>query len=189
MQYLTTFFVSLFANNLILTGKGLNTVEDFHGIKKAKFLSVIFYFLAAIVLAVTAYVYNLVLADHQSLAYFEPLAFVLVMAVLAGIFYALLCISPKLREEYKPEWISFFLNTSLFTVAYSILALVGSSDDMLLLVVNAVGLPLGYILSFVVFEPIIERIRISNAMKGFKTAPLVLITMAGMALCFASLSF
>ena len=202
MTYLATFFTCLFANNVLLQGKGVNFVSDASKTKKGKALLFFFYLLAAVIVGFVAYGYSMFLqwlpgkiSGNENLAwltsaasYIEPVVFVLTLAIVLGIFFALIQLSPKLKEEIKPESLGLLLNTSLFAIALSILAL-ASSHDILLIVVNVFGLPAGYLLSAIIFEPVLERIQASNASKGFKGAPLMLVTMAGMCLCFASLAF
>lgn len=189
MEYLTTFFVSLFAGNLVLTGRGASLVSQYSEAKRYRPLLLLFYVIAGLAIGASAYGLNLLLDLHPVMQYVQPLFFVLILAILVAVFYALICLSPKMKENLRPEWLGILLNTSLFAVAMSVLSLVGTTSDIWAIVASACGLPLGYVLTIVVFEPIVERIRISNALKGFKTMPLVLITMAGMCLCFASLTF
>lgn len=189
MEYLTAFFVALFAGNLILTGQGASAIDQYRQAKKFRPLLLLFYLISGIAVGASAYGLSFLENLHPVMQYVAPLFFVLVLALLIALFYALLCLSPKAKEEFQPEWFGLLLNTSLFAIAMSVLTLVGTTDDILLIVSNCCGLPLGYVLTFVVFEPIVERISISNAMRGFKTMPLVLITLAGMCLCFVSLTF
>lgn len=189
MEYLTAFFVALFAGNLILTGQGMHAIDQYHQAKKFRPLLLLFYLIAGIAVSAAAYGFTFLENLHPAVEYVAPLFFVLVLAVLVAIFYALICLSPKAKAELKPEWFGLLLNTSLFAIAMSVLSLVGTTDDPLLFLSNACGLPLGYVLTFVIFEPIYERISISNAMRGFKGMPLVLLTLSGMCLCFVSLTF
>ena len=204
MTYLATFFTCIFANSVLLQGKGANSVRDYANIKKYRGLLFFFYVVAAIAIGFIAYGYSLFLAntlpdligDNADLnwlkdcfTYIEPVVFVLALAFILGIFYALIQLSPKVANDLKPESLSILLNTSLFAIALSIVTLASGTDDFLLILVNIFGLPAGYLLSFLVFEPILDRIQASNAPKGFKGAPLMLICMAGMCLCFASLAF
>ncbi len=203
MSYLATFFTCLFANSILLQGKGVNAVSDYAKTKKGKGLLFLFYLIAAVVIGFVAYGYTYLIDAvpgwiegkegwewlNSAVTYVQPVIFVLAMAILLGIFYALVQLSPKLKEEIKPESFNLLLNTSLFAIALSILAFAGGNDDFTLLIVNIFGLPAGYLLSFLIFEPILDRIQASNASKGFKGVPLMLVTMAGMCLCFASLAF
>ncbi len=203
MSYLATFFTCLFANSLLLEGKGVNAVTDYAKTKKGKAILFLFYLIAAVIMGFVAYGYTYLIDAvpgwvegkesltwlSDTVTYCEPVVFVLAMAIILGIFYALVQLSPKMKDEIKPESFNLLLNTSLFAIALSILSLAGGTDDFKLLLVNIFGLPAGYLLSFLVFEPILDRIKASNASKGFKGVPLMLVTMAGMCLCFASLAF
>ena len=179
MAYLTTFFTSIFANSVLLDGQGINTVSDFAKIRsKRKFWIFVFYLIAAVAMGFVAFGYSKltkwlpgVLPEGDNwtwvspvVEYCQPIILVLAMAILLGLFFLIVHLSPKMREDIKPEQLSVLLNTSIY-------------------------LPVGYLLSFVLFEPILDRIKASNAPKGFKGIPLMLVTMAGMCLCFASLTF
>lgn len=204
MAYLTTFFTSIFANSVLLDGQGINTVSDFAKIRsKRKFWIFVFYLIAAVAMGFVAFGYSKltkwlpgVLPEGDNwtwvspvVEYCQPIILVLAMAILLGLFFLIVHLSPKMREDIKPEQLSVLLNTSIYAIALSIITLTSRSSDFLLILVNICGLPLGYLLSFVLFEPILDRIKASNAPKGFKGIPLMLVTMAGMCLCFASLTF
>lgn len=190
MEFLTGFLTSLFAHNLLLMGKGVNAIVSLNvdGKKSHKYV-LVYYFLTALILGFAAYGLSFAEKVFSDIKYFYILILVGVLVFISLIFYAITIPMKKAHQALKDECIGIILSTATFAVALAILTLTQEQASLPLILANIIGLPLGYVFSILVFRPITERIAISNAPKGFKGGPLILITSCLIVLAFSALSF
>lgn len=190
MEFLTGFFTSLFANNLFLTGKGVsslvNTTKDTS--KKVGF-TLLFYFIAAILLGLVAYGLTYLTDYFADIHYFYVLILVGSLIVISLLYYLITMPFKRAHEALKEDGLQIILSTATFAIALAIITLVEEQASLYLLLANIIGLPLGYLLSVVVFRPVVDRIAISNAPNGFKGGPLILISSCIIVLAFSALTF
>ncbi len=190
MEFLAGFFTSLFVSNLFLAGKGVSTATSL--VKKedkGRVLLLLYYFIAALLLALASYGISYLEDFFTDISYFYVLILVGVMVLVALLFYLLTIPFQNAHTLFKEEGVRVLLSSAIFAVALSVLTLAGDSPSLSLLLANIVGLPFGYLVSILVFIPIRDRIAISNAPKGFKGEPLILISSCIIILAFAALSF
>jgi hypothetical protein len=190
MEFLAGFFTSLFANNLVLSGKGVNLFASFATQKTShKIILFGFYVIAAVILGLVAYLLAAIAAQNEAfrinLIPYQILILVGVMVVLTLVFVLItkLCHLDDLKSDY----LNVALNTSLLAIGLIVLSLQKAEPGLIL--ANIIGLPVGFLLSVFVFEPIADRIEISDAPTAFKGIPLLLISTAALLLACYSLKF
>ncbi len=193
MTYLIGFFSSLLTNNLAIRGYGITGVEKgAAGRTKHVVLYTILYLVAGLALGLSAYGLNLLEGSYESLeilGYFEVVVYALIIALIAGIYW-LVMRAAHVDEESKADLLPLIVNTSLLGICFYVVTLISDGNsDIVFIIVNSLGLALGYLATIAVFKPIAERIRISNAGIGFKGMPLMLILLALLALALGSLGF
>ncbi len=193
MTYLIGFFSSLLTNNLAIRGYGITGVEKgAEGRTKHVVLYTILYLVAGLALGLSAYGLNLLEGSYESLeilGYFEVVVYALIIALIAGIYW-LVMRAAHVDEESKADLLPLIVNTSLLGICFYVVTLISDGNsDIVFIIVNSLGLALGYLATIAVFKPIAERIRISNAGIGFKGMPLMLILLALLALALGSLGF
>ncbi len=190
MEFLTGFLTSLFAHNLLLMGKGVNAIVSLSvDNKKSHKYVIIYYFLSALILGFVAYGLNFAEQVLSEIKYFYILILVGALVLISILFYVITIPIKKAHQALKDECVAIILSTATFAVGLAVLTLVQEQASLLLILANIIGLPLGYVFSILVFRPITERITISNAPKGFKGGPLILITSCIIVLAFSALSF
>ncbi len=190
MTYLIGFFSSLLTNNVVTLGYGISGVShtSTHRVKKFT-LFVIFYLIAGIAMGLSAWGMASFEATYPILQYFEIVIYAVIIAILALIFYGLAS-AFHASKEFKEDILPFVINTSLYGICLFVSSLISNGNsDIIYIIVNSLGLALGYVCTIVVFKPIAERIEASNAGLGFKGIPLILILLAILCLALGSLSF
>jgi len=189
---MNTFFAaaltSLFANNLVALGYGIKEGKDFSA-KPAKgsWVLLVFFFLEAVVLALVSYT----LAPYCQeglMKSMTTLIFVALMVLLCALFLLFSRFFPaEIQQTVKDSLLELGLNSALMAVAVVFLTLKRSSPALLF--GTLLFLPVGYLLSTYVLKALMERIELSDAPKGFKGMPLLLLTLSGLALAVTMLSF
>ena len=190
MEFLTCFLTSIFSHNLLLAGKGVNAIVGLSVDEKHSHGFIIFYyFITAIILGFVAYGLTFLEKVFADISYFYILILVVTLVVLSLLFYACTIPFKKAHESLKENAVGIIISTATFAVALSVLTAVQEQASIWMILANIIGLPLGYVFSIFVFRPIMERIDISNAPKGFKGGPLILITSCLIVLAFSILAF
>lgn len=189
MEFLAVLFTSIFANNIVIAGKGINDSATFPK-KKYSWILLVLFFLESLILAGMAIGFKALVVLLPVFKYLSFFIFVLVMAIITALFYLLVMkVFPEtIRNELKDEFVSVTVNTALLAIAMVIMT-AKDSVSTLNLFAYALGLPLGYIASTYVFSAILERVNGSTAPKGFKGLPLLILSVAGLCLCLGALSF
>ena len=193
MTYLIGFFSSLLTNNLAIQGYGITGVgKGAAGKTKHVVLYAILYLVAGLVLGLSAYGLNWLEGSYESLemlSYFEVVVYAAAIAIVVGLYW-LVMKAAHVDEESKANLLPLIVNTSLLGICFYVVSLISDGNsDIVFIIVNSLGLALGYLATIAVFKPIAQRIEISNAGIGFKGMPLILILLAILALALGSLSF
>lgn len=188
MEFLVTLFSSLFANNIVLAGHGLRDAGTFHKRSKSWILIILF-FVESIILSLCSLGFRELVKLSPLFKYLSILFFVLISIGCDMLFYLIMSKinKGKFKEEMINEGLSVAINSALLDISLSILLL---TDVSILSTFGAIlGLPLGFIGSTYVCGAILNRVNTSDQPKGFKGLPLLLISIAGLALAMSSLVF
>ncbi len=190
MEFLIGFFSSLFVNCLLISGEGINGYKPLAEKKgMAKYVAFIYYFIASVILGFVSYGLSLV-KDNALLTDFTLFIIVVLAIVLAVAFYFITKYCFKgFFDELKDSIFDIIINTASISVALSVVTLVLADGTLPTVLGNIFGLPIGFLVSVLVFAPIQERISNSNAPKYFKGIPLALLSLACLALATYGLSF
>jgi Na+-translocating ferredoxin:NAD+ oxidoreductase RnfA subunit len=191
MEFFAAFFTSFFANGLLVSAHGINGYRSLASQKgKAKYACFAFYLFASVILGLIAYGLAYVMKALPALAYFEVLILVSVMILLTLAFLGISRLFKDVSETLRKALPEILLNTALYSIAIAVLTLFRAETlTWPLLFANILGLPLGFLVSVLVVEPIERRLEISAAPKAFKGVPLVLICLAALSLAVYGLAF
>ena len=191
MTFFAALFTAVFANNVILVGHGLKDSYDLIRIKTKKpWLLLAVYFLEALILGGFAFLWAALAKNNVLWKYLSLLFNILIMALLlTGFYHCMKKFLPDFATEIRNKIPEVMINTSLITVCIEVLELVLNGSSTALVFGSILGYPLGFLLSTFVFRAVMERIEVSNAPKGFRTMPLLLLVTAGLCLSMTMLSF
>lgn len=188
MEFLLSLLTSLFANNIVLHGHGLKDAATFHTHKRSWIL-VILFFAEAVILGLCSYGFSYLIKVDEIFKYLSILFFVIISIGCDLVFYALIhkFAPAEIKEEMLHEGVSIAINSALLDISLTILLLIDAS--VLTTLGTCIGLPLGFICATYVTGAILERVSGSDNPRGFKGLPLVLITIAILALAASALKF
>lgn len=189
MEFFGILLTSLFANNLAFTGHAVKQSLEL-GQNKSKYKWVLFvlFFVESILLGIFAYLMRDVVADSVMWKYLSIFLYVVFLGILDGVFYLISHKFPvAVQDGIKDSFLEIGLNSALMALAATLVSLTDTNFGWAF--VTMLFLPLGYIASSYIFAALYERIELSNAPKGFKGMPLVLLSIAGLALGLTMLSF
>lgn len=188
MTFFSGLISSIFANNLVIAGYSLKANQQAGKRNPYRWVLFLLYFVEALLLSFAALGFRALKADHPIFNYLSILVFVILDALMTGIFYYL--IRPLFKDEVKAslgeDYLSLLLNSSLLAIAISILSLAEDASFGLILG-TMLGLPLGFLLSSYVFTAIEERLE-ANETKTYMRVPLLLLSLAGLALGLTMMS-
>lgn len=189
MEFVTLFFASLFANNLLLAGKGVRQTALFQS-KKHGWVLALFFFIEAMALAVVALFIRRFVAELEVLKYLSILIFAFVMAIFTFIFDLMVnhVFKDEIREDLKDHFATVSINSALMAIAFTVFTIAANTSWLSILGI-VLGLPLGYLVFNYICGALMERFEISSAPKGFKGIPLLLICLSGLALSLSMLHF
>lgn len=124
--------------------------------------------------------------EPLKIEYMQLITFILVIASLVQFVEMVVKkFSPSL---YKALGIYLPLITTNCAVLYVVLENISQGYDFAEMCVNAIGVPVGFMLVIYIFAKIRERLEASDTPKYFKGNPIALITCALMALAFSGLA-
>ncbi len=189
MEFVTVFFASLFANNLLLAGKGVRQSALF-GKKKHGWVLSLFFFVESITLAIVAFLLRKFTAQFEIIKYLSILIFAFVMAICTFFFDLLInhTFKDEIRESLKDHFATTTINSALMAIAFTIFMVAPETSPMTLIAIT-LGAPIGYLVFNCICGALMERLEVTTAPKGFKGIPLLLICLSGLALSLSMLHF
>lgn len=188
MSFLTTLLTSLFANNIILAGHGLKDGAYFHK-KKSSWILVVLFFGEALILGACGLGFRALASKVELIKYLSILFFVAISILCDVIFYIIAhyFFKDDIKQDMKDESVSIAINSALLAISMEILLLTDASLPVAL--ASIIGLPLGFIGATYVCGPVVDRLDTADQPKGFRGLPLLIISLAGLALAMSSLHF
>lgn len=189
MEFLTVFFATILADNLLLAGKGVRETA-LMGKKKYSWILALFFFAEALLLGGVAVIVHRYLKEFEVLKYLSLLIFAFVM-VFSTFFFEILvnkAFKEEIRNELKDSFSLITINSALMAIAVSIFAAAPTVPSLTLLAVVFAS-PIAYLVFAYIFGALMERFEILSAPKGFKGLPLLLICLAGLTLSLSMLHF
>ena len=185
MEFLATFLTALIANGVINSGIGIRDAEKISH-KKPKWLLLAFFFVESLILGGVSIGLSALGDKFEIFSDFSVLILVVVMVLITALFLFLKRFLPaKLQEGLSDSLVEIGVNSALLAIA----AVVMSASSWLVSLATMIALPFAYAAMVYAIEPLMERISIANAPKGFKGIPLLLLCIACLALCLTQIKF